>query len=263
MPVLKASALVLLSMACLAPLGRAQEPSYPCLRAAGPVSIVSRPAEVVIGENERLRFQDEPRPCPTKGPCPWRRKAYVVNGDYVQEEAVSAGFSCVTYKRFESHEADRAIRVLVGTTDGWVPSDRLCVHPPLRKTRADPTPVLDAPGRKVCPPHFTRTVEDDQSFFTGTFSSSKSALTTRDYGGAELDLQLAVEAPTCRVTITGTAYQRGTRDVFNGGEGQTSCLVNITFNDSGAEINLSSCGDAACEGFSDQLRWLGPPTPTP
>ena len=254
---LKPPAVVLLCMTCLAPVGRAEEPAYPCQKASGPVSIVARPAEVVIGENERLRFQDEPRPCPAKGPCPWRRRAYVVNGDYLQEEAVSAGFSCVTYKRFESHEADRAIRILVGTTEGWVPSDRLCVHPPSRKTRADPPPVLDAPGRKVCPSHFTRTVEDDQSFYTGTFSSSRSVLTTSDYAGAELTLQFKLEDPKCRVEIKGTAYQRGTRDVFNGGEVREPCLVTVGFVDSGAKINLYSCSDAGCEGFSDDLAWRG------
>ena len=40
----------------------------PCENAPGPVSIVSRPAEVVTGEKERLYFQDEARPCPQKGP---------------------------------------------------------------------------------------------------------------------------------------------------------------------------------------------------
>lgn len=188
----------------------------------------------------------------------WRRKAYVVNGDAVTEEAVSGAFSCVTYKRFESHEADQAIRILVGSTEGWVPSDRLCVHPPLRKTRADPPPVLDAPGRKLCPAHFTRTVEDDASFYSGTFSSAKTRLTTRDYGGAELDAQLEVQALDCRIQIKGTAYQRGTRDVFNGGEVRDPCLLTIGFNDTGAQINLYSCRDAGCEGFTDTLAWGGP-----
>jgi hypothetical protein len=54
-----------------------------------------------------------------------------------------------------------------------------------------------------------------------------------------------------RVAIEGTATQRGTRDVFNGGEVRKPCLLTVTFDDFGAAIDLYDCETTGCEGFTE------------
>src|SRR5262245_25883571 len=109
-----------------------------CHATGAEVAGVHRLGEV-IGK-DRLYLQDEPKECPARGGCAWRRKAYIVLGDRVDEEAVSGAFSCVTYHRYQLVAAPAYEEV--GTTTGWVPSAAICVHPPLRKARSDPKPSL-------------------------------------------------------------------------------------------------------------------------
>src|SRR6201988_1828041 len=70
-----------------------------CYATDASVTEVRRLGEA-IGK-DRIYFQDEPKECPARGACPWRRKAYIVLGDRVDEEAVSGAFSCVTYHRYK------------------------------------------------------------------------------------------------------------------------------------------------------------------
>lgn len=221
-----------------------------------PVPDGVRLAEVTVPDGVRLHFQDEPRPCPARGPCAWRRQAYLVPHDRVAEEKTKGGFSYVTFVRYEQQAP--ASYDEVSWTSGWVPSKDLCLFRPLRKRRGDPRPPLDAPGRTECAPDFTRTVEDDQSFFVGTFRSATATLTVADFRGGELDYRLAVTEPGCPLALAGTAFVHRA-GVFN--DPAAGCHVNLSFDDRGARVRLTACADGRCADRADDLSWVPIPSP--
>jgi hypothetical protein len=216
---------------------------------------VNRLGEVV--GKDRVYFQDEPKACPARGACPWRRKAYIVLGDRVEEEAVSGSFSCVTYRRYEL--VAMPVYEEVGSTTGWVPSASICLHPPLRQSRSEPKPVLDAPGRVECEP-FTRTVEDDAAFYNGVYRSRTTTLTVTEATSAEMTASLALDSGACHIQGSGTAYvQRpsvATLDLPHAEGDGNLCFARATFDDAGVHLGFVGCTRPGCEQFrEDVLTW--------
>lgn len=51
--------------------------------------------QITSGTGVRAFLQDKARPCPTTAACPWRRKAYLTQGDVVLASQALGGFRCV------------------------------------------------------------------------------------------------------------------------------------------------------------------------
>jgi hypothetical protein len=77
------------------------------------------PQRVRLPNQGKLYFQQEPKPCPAKGPCPWRRRGYLVDGNLVQAIEALDGLTCVFYRSRDCHEST-----------GWVVSKNLEPAPP-------------------------------------------------------------------------------------------------------------------------------------
>jgi hypothetical protein len=230
-----------------------------CYSGDAAVTRVQRLGEVV-GKAERVYFLEEPKACPAKGPCPWRRKAYIVLHDRVEEEAVSGAFSCVTYTRYQL--VAKPVYEAVGSTTGWVPSEAICIHPPLRKSRSEPKPALDVPGRVACSP-FTRTVEDDEAFYGGVYRSGTATLTVTDATDAEMTVDLKVDRGSCHIRSSGTAYVSRPSvvsiDIPREPADPGPCLATAVFDDEGVHLDVYSCKKPGCEDLpKDELLWQKP-----
>jgi hypothetical protein len=215
-------------------------------------------AQVVVARDQRLYFHDRPSPCPPSGPCAWRRKEYLVAGDRVQERATANGFSRVVHIRYE--EAAPGVYREVDRSTGWVLSDGLCLYPPLRATRDEPIPVLKVPGRQPCPMQgVTRTVDDDEAFYNGTFRSETASLVVTDAGPADLSFALKVARDDCRLEQSGKAEVRRDSVFGYAGPGTEGCSLTVAFTDQGADLELFECGVYACEGLKERLLWRDRP----
>lgn len=53
--------------------------------------------QVAAAPGGRVFLQDKPQTCPAQGPCGWRRKAYLTNGDPVLVSAPRKGFRCAYF----------------------------------------------------------------------------------------------------------------------------------------------------------------------
>ena len=69
---------------------------------------------------------------------------------------------------------------------------------------------------------------------------------------------LKVARGECRLEAAGTAFVRR-RSVFGYQPDGDGCRVTLTFDDDGAQVGLSSCALAACEGVRDHLVWRPEP----
>jgi len=232
-----------------------------CAKGSAEVQDVDRMGEVSwVGPDQhsaRVYFQTEPKPCPAKGPCPWRRKAYIVSGDRVTEDAVSGAFSCVTYTAYRL--VATPVYEKVGSTRGWVPSEAICLHAALRKKRSDPIPVFDVPGRTECE-RFTSTLDDDAEAYSGEFRSATASLKVSEATSAQMTAELEMNNGTCHFKSVGTAYVNRplvvSFDVPKADTDPGPCFATGVFDDAGVHLQLSLCQKPGCENVAeDFLAW--------
>ncbi len=211
----------------------------------GSFEIVDMPAAVSLASsNDKLYFYEKPKQCPKSGSCPWKRKTYIIETEYVQEHAISGDFSCVTYTSTHGTGQFSGKKVT-----GWVLSSGLCSPPLPRKSRAD---AIEYPKthKRCAIEYVTRTIGPDEVFYSGKFSNSSGSVVTKYTGGGEIQFGIDLNFSECKLKVENKAYLERDSVAFfrpRADANVATCGITFTFADSYLELALYDCPNQACD----------------